>query len=157
MTSVKHIPDGYHAITPYLVVQGAEKLIDFVKQAFDAKEIERMSMPDGKIGHAEVRIDDSIVMMGDAREETWKAMPSSVYLYVTDCDTVYKRALEAGALSLMEPRDQFYGDRTGGIKDPVGNHWFIATHKEDLSKDEFDKRVKEYVKQQQQQQLQQKQ
>jgi PhnB protein len=157
MTSVKHIPDGYHAITPYLVVQGAEKLIDFVKQAFDAKEIERMSMPDGKIGHAEVRIDDSIVMMGDAREETWKAMPSSVYLYVTDCDTVYKRALEAGAISLMEPRDQFYGDRTGGIKDPVGNHWFIATHKEDLSKDELDKRVKEYVKQQQQQQLQQKQ
>jgi PhnB protein len=152
MTSVKPVPDGYHAVTPYLVVQGAEKLIDFVKQAFDAKEIERMSMPDGKIGHAEVRIDDSVIMIGDAREETWKAMPSSIYLYVADCDAIYKRALEAGATSLMEPKDQFYGDRSGGIKDPVGNHWFIATHKEDLSKDELDNRVKEYVKQQQQQQ-----
>jgi PhnB protein len=150
MTSVNPIPYGYHAVTPYLVVQGAERLIDFLKYAFDAKEIERMTMPDGGIGHAEVRIDDSVVMMGDAREETWKAMPSSIYLYVTDCDTVYKRALEAGATSLMEPKDQFYGDRSGSVKDPVGNHWFIATHKEDLSKDELDKRAKEYVKQQQQ-------
>jgi PhnB protein len=150
LTSVKPIPDGYHAVTPYLVVRGAERLINFLKYAFDAKEIERMTMPDGGIGHAEVRIDDSVIMMGDAREETWKAMPSSIYLYVTNCDTVYKRALEAGATSLMEPKDQFYGDRSGGVKDPVGNHWFIATHKEDLSKDELDKRAKEYVKQQQQ-------
>ena len=86
--TVKPIPDGYHAVTPYLVVQGAEKLIDFLKNAFDAKKIERMSMPDGSIGHAEVRIDDSVVMMGDAREEMWKAMPSSIHLYVTDCDAV---------------------------------------------------------------------
>jgi len=149
LTFVNPIPDGYHAVTPYLVVRGAERLINFLKYAFDAKEIERMTMPDGGIGHAEVRINDSVVMMGDAREETWKAMPSSIYLYVTDCDTVYKRALEAGATALMEPKDQFYGDRSGSVKDPVGNHWFIATHKEDLSKDELDKRAKEYVKQQQ--------
>jgi PhnB protein len=154
MTSVKPIPDGYHVVTPYLAVQGAEKLIDFLKRAFDAKEIERMSMPDGSIGHAEVRIDDSIIMMGDAREEMWKAMPSSIYLYVEDCDAVYKRALEAGATSLMEPKDQFYGDRSGGVKDPVGNHWFIATHKEDLSKDELNKRAEDYIKQQQQKQQQ---
>jgi PhnB protein len=141
--TVKPIPDGYHAVTPYLVVQGVGKLIDFLKNAFDAKEIERMSMPDGSIGHAEVRIDDSVVMMGEAREEMWKAMPASIYLYVTDCDAVYKRALEAGATSLMEPKDQFYGDRSCGVKDPVGNHWFIATHKEDLTKDELYKRAKE--------------
>jgi PhnB protein len=149
--NVKPIPDGYHAVTPYLVVKSAEKLIDFLKNAFGAKEIERMSMPDGSIGHAEVRIDDSIIMMGDSREETWKAMPSSLYLYVTDCDSAYKSALEAGAISLMEPKDQFYGDRSCGVKDPVGNHWFIATHREDLSKDELDRRAREYVQQQQQQ------
>lgn len=150
MTSVKPIPEGYHVVTPYLVVQGAERLIDFMKHAFDAKETERMSMPDGSIGHAEVRISDSVIMLGDARGETWKPMPSSIYLYVTDCDAVYKQALEAGATSLMEPKDQFYGDRSGGVRDPGGNHWFISTHKEDLSKDELDRRVKEYVKQQQQ-------
>src|SRR5919106_6712693 len=143
MTSVKPIPDGYHVVTPYLVVQGAEKLIDFLKRAFDAKEIERMSMPDGSIGHAEVRIDDSIIMMADAREETWKVMPSSLYLYVNDCDAAYKSALEVGAISLMEPKDEFYGDRSCGVKDPIGNHRFIATHKEDLSKDELDRRARE--------------
>jgi PhnB protein len=138
-------------VTPYLVVEGANKLIDFMKHAFDAKETERMSMPDGSIGHAEVRIGDSIIMMGDAREDMWKAMPTSIYLYVEDCDAVYKRALEAGATTLMEPKDQFYGDRSGGVRDPVGNHWFIATHKEDLTKQELDKRAEDYVKQQQKQ------
>jgi PhnB protein len=151
MSSVKPIPEDYHTVTPYLVVEGANKLIDFMKHAFDAKETERMSMPDGSIGHAEVRIGDSIIMMGDAREDMWKAMPTSIYLYVEDCDAVYKRALEAGATTLMEPKDQFYGDRSGGVRDPVGNHWFIATHKEDLTKQELDKRAEDYVKQQQKQ------
>lgn len=155
MTSVKPIPDGYHAVTPYLVVHDAKKLIDFMRQAFDAKEIERMTMPDGSIGHAEVRISDSVMMLGEARGETWKPMPSSIYLYVTDCDAVYKQALEAGATSLMEPKDQFYGDRSGSVTDPVGNHWFIATHKEDLSKEELDKRAQDYITQQQQQRQQQ--
>jgi PhnB protein len=118
MSSVKPILEDYRAVTPYLVVEGAEKLIDFMKQAFGAKETERISMPDGSIGHAEVRINDSAIMLGDARGNTWKAMPSSIYLYVMDCDAVYKQALEAGATSLMEPKDQFYGDRSGGVKDP---------------------------------------
>ena len=155
MSSVKPIPDDYHAVTPYLVVEGAEKLTDFMKQAFGAKETERFSMPDGSIGHAEVRIGDSVIMIGDASQYMWKAMPSTIYLYVEDCDTVYKRALEAGATSLMEPKDQFYGDRNCGVKDPVGNHWFIATHKEDLTKDELDKRAEDYIKQHHQQAQQQ--
>jgi PhnB protein len=146
MTPVKPIPDNYQVVTPYLVVQGAEKLINFLKQAFGARETERISMPDGSIGHAEVRIGDSVIMMSDAREDMWKAMPSSIYLYVEDCDTIYKRALDVGATSLMEPKDQFYGDRSGGVKDPIGNHWFIATHKEDLTKEELDKRTEDYIK-----------
>jgi PhnB protein len=149
MNSVRPIPEDYHTVTPYIVVKGADKLIDFMKQAFDAKETERMSMPDGSIGHAEVRIGDSVIMMGDAREDMWKTMPTSIYLYVEDCDAVYKRALEAGATTLMEPKDQFYGDRSGGVRDPVGNHWFIATHKEDLTRQELDKRAQDYIKQQQ--------
>jgi PhnB protein len=146
MTPVKPIPDNYQVVTPYLVVQGAEKLINFLKQAFGARETERISMPDGSIGHAEVRIGDSVIMMSDAREDMWKAMPSSIYLYVEDCDTIYKRALDVGATSLMEPKDQFYGDSSGGVKDPIGNHWFIATHKEDLTKEELDKRTEDYIK-----------
>jgi PhnB protein len=113
---VKAIPDRYHVVTPYLVVQGAEKLINFLKQAFDARETERVSMPDGSIAHAEVRISDSAILLADAKEEMWKPMPSSIYLYVTDCHAVYKQALEAGATSLMKPKDQFYGDRSAGVR-----------------------------------------
>jgi len=143
--SVKAIPDGYHSITPYLVVQGASKLIDFLKQAFAAKEIERLARPDGTIGHAEVRIGDSVVMMSEAGGE-WQPMPGAMYLYVNDIDTTYKRALQAGATSTMEPMDQFYGDRSAGVKDPSGNQWWIATHKEDLSPEELAKRAKAAMK-----------
>ena len=146
ITGVKSIPDGYHVVTPYLVIQGVERLINFLEQAFDAKETQRVSIPDGSIAHAEVRIGDSVILMGDAKGDMWKPMPSSVYLYITDCDAVYKRALEAGAISLMEPKDQFYGDRSAAVRDPVGNHWFIATHKEDLSRDELDKRTEDFIK-----------
>jgi PhnB protein len=138
--SVKPIPDGYHAVTPYLVVQGAAKLIDFLKQAFAAQETERLARPDGMIGHAEVRIGDSIVMMSEAGG-AWAPMPSAMYLYVNDADATYKRALQAGATSTMEPTDQFYGDRSAGVKDPSGNQWWIATHKEDLSPEELAKRA----------------
>jgi PhnB protein len=148
-TVVKAIPDSYHVVTPYLVVQGAEKLINFLKQAFDARETERVSMPNGSIAHAEVRISDSAILIADAKEEMWKPMPSSMYLYVTDCDAVYKQALDAGATTLMEPKDQFYGDRSAGVRDPVGNHWIIATHKENLSRDELDKRTEDFINQQQ--------
>ena len=143
--TVKPIPDGYHSVTPYLTVQGAAKLIDFLKQAFEAQEIERLTRPDGAIGHAEVKIGDSIVMMGEAGGE-WTPMPGAMYLYVNDVDATYKRALQAGAVSTMEPMDQFYGDRSAGVKDPSGNQWWIATHKEDLSPEELAKRAQAAMK-----------
>ena len=106
---VKPIPEGYHSVTPYLVVQGAGKLIDFMKAAFDAQEIVRMSMPDGSIGHAEMRIGNSMIMIGEARDQ-WKAMPTSLYLYLEDVDAVYARAVSAGGTPFAEPKNQFYGD-----------------------------------------------
>jgi uncharacterized glyoxalase superfamily protein PhnB len=147
--SAKPIPDGYHAVTPYLVVQGAAQLIDFLKQAFDAQETFRMSKPDGTIMHAEVKIGDSFIMLGEA-SEPWKPMPSAIYLYVNDADLVYQRALKAGATSVREPADQFYGDRHGGVKDPYGNMWWIATHKEDVPPEELKKRAEAFMKQQSQ-------
>jgi PhnB protein len=146
MTSnVKPIPDGYHTVTPYLVVEGVEELIDFLKQAFDAVETERIPGPDGKVGHGEVRIGDSVVMMGEASGE-WKPMPGMIYLYVNDTDATYKRALEAGATSVMEPADQFYGDRNAGVKDASGNMWWIATRKENVSPEELRRRAEARAK-----------
>ncbi len=145
--AVKPIPDGYHTITPYLVVQGAPQLIDFLQQAFEAQETERITQPDGTIGHAEVRIGDSVVMMAEARGE-WKPMPSAMYLYVNDTDAVYQRALQAGAISTMEPANQFYGDRSAGVRDPSGNQWWIATHQEDVPPNELKKRAEAAMQQQ---------
>jgi len=138
--AVKPIPEGYHTITPYLTVQGADKLIDFMKQVFAATEIERMSNSDGTIKHAEVRIGDSVVMMSESRGE-WKPMPAALYLYISDVDAVYRRALEAGATSLMEPMDTFYGNRESGVKDQFGNYWWIATHFEEVSPEEIQRRA----------------
>lgn len=144
--AVKPIPDGYHTITPYLVIQGAPRLIDFLKQAFEAQETERITQPDGTIGHAEVRIGDSVVMMAEARGE-WKPMPSAIYLYVNDTDAVYQRALQAGAISTMAPANQFYGDRSAGVQDPSGNQWWIATHQEDVPPEELKKRAEAAMQQ----------
>ncbi|HEX7206797.1 MAG TPA: VOC family protein [Nitrososphaeraceae archaeon] len=152
MTSVKPIPEGYHTVTPYLLVQGAEKLINFMKNAFDAKETERYSMPDGSIGHAEVRIGDSVIMVADAQGDEYKPMAAGIHLYVEDCDATYKQAIGAGATSVREPQDQFYGDRSAGVNDQFGNKWWIATHKEDMSKEEIIKRMDEAMKQQNQNQ-----
>lgn len=152
MTSVKPIPEGYHTVIPYIIVKGADKLIDFVKKAFDAKETERYPMPDGSIGHAEVRIGDSVIMIADAQGEEYKPMAAGIHLYVEDCDVTYKRAIESGATSVSEPQDQFYGDRSAGVDDQSGNKWWIATHKEDLSKEEIIKRMNEAMKQQNQNQ-----
>jgi uncharacterized glyoxalase superfamily protein PhnB len=138
--AVKPIPEGYHTVTPYLSVQGADKLIEFLQQAFATTEVERVMRPDGTIGHAEVRIGDSIVMLGEATAE-WKPMPCAIYLYVEDADATYQRALQAGATSIMEPADQFYGDRSAGVQDPSGNYWWIATHQEDVSPEELQKRA----------------
>ena len=146
MTSVKSIPDGYHTVTPYLLVQGADKLIDFVKKAFDAKETDRYSMPDGTVGHAEIRLGDSVIMLSEAMDGEYKPTTAGMHLYVENCDATYQRALKAGATSTMQPADQFYGDRSAGVKDQCGNQWWISTHKEDLSKEEITKRMDDHMK-----------
>lgn len=138
---VNPIPEGYHTVTPYVMVQGAAKLIDFLKIAFDATEVERMASPDGTIMHAEVQIGDSKVMITDATMD-WKPMPASFYVYVADTDAMYRRALQAGATSTMEPEDKFYGDRNAGVRDSFGNMWWIATHKEDVSLEEIERRAR---------------
>ena len=138
--AVKHIPDGFHSITPYLTVPGVAKLLEFLACAFGAKELERMTDPTGRVAHAEVLIGDSHVMLGEPGP-AWTSMPSTLYLYVEDADAVYKAAIEAGAKSLMPPTDMFYGDRHGGVKDPSGNLWWIATHIEDVSPDELKRRA----------------
>ena len=142
--AVKPIPDGYHSITPFLIVPGAAKLLDFLQQAFEAQELHRLPRPDGTIMHAEVRIGDSLVMMGEPMGDG-QPLFGSLYLYVHDVDAVYKRALQAGATSTSEPADQFYGDRSAGIKDPVGNQWWIATHKEDVPPEEIARRAKAFM------------
>ncbi len=137
---VKPIPDGYHAVTPYLVVPGAAKLMDFLQRAFGAQEVGRYPQPDGTLMHAEMRIGDSVVMMSDA-SSMMPAMPACMLLYVTDCDATYKRAVQAGATSVREPENQFYGDRSGGVKDAFGNMWWIATHIEDVAPEEMGRRA----------------
>ena len=139
---VNPIPEGYRTVTPYLVVEGAATVLDFVKQAFGAEEKFRMEAPDGKIGHAEAQIGDSMVMLGDAGEEH-PAMPAMIHLYVEDCDATYERALAAGGTSEREPTDQFYGDRSAGVRDSTGNLWWIATHVEDVPEDELARRMEE--------------
>ena len=129
--AVKAIREGFHTVTPYLMVREAAKLIDFVKEAFAATELFRGTGSAGGI-HAEVRIGDSMVMIGGAGTWNGEPMPAAIYLYMDDVDAVYKRALQAGAASLSEPADQPYGDRLAGVKDSFGNVWYIATHLEDV-------------------------
>ena len=144
--AVKPIPEGFHTVTPYVLVPGVAGLIDFLKQAFDAEEIHRSSMPDGTVMHALVKIGDSMVMMGEARDD-WKPMPVMLYLYVKDVDAWYHRALKAGGTSVRELTDEFYGDRVGGVQDPCGNQWWIATRIEDVSPEELARREAEQSQQ----------
>ena len=137
--SAEPIPEGYHTVTPYLVVKGADALIEFAKRAFGAREITRHPTPEGKIMHAEVQIGDSRIMLAEACREMGP-MPAMIHLYVNDADTTYRAAIEAGATSVRELADQFYGDRSGGVKDASGNLWWISTHKEDLTPEEMQKR-----------------
>ena len=141
MTSnAKSFPRRYHTVTPYLTVQGADELIGFLRQVFDAQVTERITRADGMVAHADVRIGDSIVMLADA-SSAWKPMPGAIYIYVSDTDATYQRALQADGISLMEPADQFHGDRMAGVQDPFGNVWWIVTHIEDVSPDELQKRA----------------
>ncbi len=139
--TVKPIPDGYQTVTPYLVVKGAAQLIDFLKEAFGAEQTFRVDGPGGTVGHAEVRIGGSMIMLGDASQADSEPTNTSIHLYVGDTDAVYKRALAAGATSVREPQDQFYGDRSAGVKDAFGNQWWIATHVEDVPPDEMQRRA----------------
>jgi PhnB protein len=144
----KSIPDGYHTVTPYLIVNDAAAAIEFYKKAFGATELMRMPKPDGKIGHAEIRIGDSPVMLADETPEmgarsprTIGGSPVSIFLYVDDVDTTFAKAVNAGAKVERPVADQFYGDRTGGVQDPFGHVWYIATHVEDVSPEEMKKRA----------------
>ena len=145
---VKPIPDGFHTVTPYLIVDGAKKVIYFMQQALGAKHDHELTLrPDGMVMHATLKIGDSMVMISDASEHA-KAMPVMLYLYVPDVDAAYQRAIKAGATSIMEPADQFYGDRSGGVKDAAGNSWFFGTHIEDVTAAELKKRSAEAFKKQ---------
>lgn len=142
------IPEGYHSITPYLIVTGAAGAIEFYKHAFGAKELMRMPHRDGRIGHAELQMGDSKIMLADEFPENGIRSPMSlggtpvhILLYVDDVDAVTARALAAGAKMLRPVKDQFYGDRTGTLSDPFGHQWTIATHKEDVSPEEMQRRA----------------
>jgi PhnB protein len=139
---VKPVPDGYHTVTPYMTVENAANQIDFLKRAFKVELKYAMKDEKGNIRHAEVVMGDSVLMIGQARDE-WKPRPMTFYLYVPDVDALYKSALAAGAKSLQEVTTQFYGDRSGGVEDPQGNYWWIATHVEDVSPEEMDRRHQE--------------
>ncbi len=145
MSQVKPIPDGYHSVQPYLMMKNTRKAIDFYKQAFGAVERMVMKGPDGRIGHAEIEIGDSCIMMADENPsiqaysaEHYGGSPVSLQVYVQDCDAVYKKALAAGATSEREPADQFYGDRSAGVRDPFGYRWYVSTHIKDVSKEELE-------------------
>jgi PhnB protein len=142
------IPEGFHSLTPYVTVKGAANTIEFLKAAFGAKlDHETIKRPDGSIMHATLKVGDSMMMLAEESEQM-KATPATLYLYVPNADTVYDAAIKAGGKSVMEPTDMFYGDRSGGVKDPSGNSWYIATHKEDLGSQELQKRAEQFYKQQ---------
>lgn len=146
--SVKPIPEGYHSLTAYLICDGAAKAIEFYKKAFGAAETVRLGSPGGKIGHAEIRIGDSFLMLADEHPEmdargphTIGGSPASLVLYVKDVDAVYARAVGAGAKAKRPVADQFYGDRAGSVEDPFGHTWHIHTHMEDLTPEEITRRM----------------
>ena len=141
MPDVKPIPDGYTAITPYLIVENAAGFIDFIAGAFGAVERLRVPMPQGGIGHAEVEIDGAVLMLADAMPPAFPPTSSLIHLYVPDVDRIYTQAMNAGATSVDEPSDMFYGDRLARITDPHGNHWSIATHVEDVTAEELEQRL----------------
>jgi PhnB protein len=141
--AVKPIPEGYHTVTPYLIVKDADALLQFVKKAFGAEVKDEHRNQDGSIMHADVLIGDSHVMMGQAGGH-WGESLGSIMLYVPDADATYKMALDAGATSVQEMKTQFYGDRSGGVKDPCGVMWWISTHVEDVSPEDMERRMKAY-------------
>lgn len=152
--AVQPIPDGYHSVTPYLIVDDAAQAIAFYSKAFGATELFRMNGPDGRVGHAEIQIGNSRVMMAD-ENPAWQAMspkslgavaPVHLMIYVEDCDEVFNRALGEGGKQVQPLTDQFYGDRSGTLDDPFGFRWTVATHTEDVPPEEMEARAKESMK-----------
>jgi len=146
--NVKAIPEGYRSVTPYLIVSGAAKAIEFYKNVFGATEIMRMAAPSGKVGHAEIKIGDSAIMLADEHPEMGARSPQSIggspvslMLYIEDVDAVFARALGAGAKQLRPVEDKFYGDRSGTLSDPFGHTWTVSTHKEDVPPEEMKRRA----------------
>jgi len=146
--AVKPIPDGYHSVTPYLIISGAGEAIDYYKKAFGATELLRMPAPGGKIGHAEIKIGDSPIMLADEFPEmgyksprTLGGSPVSIMIYVNDVDAIFDQAVAAGGKVQRPVKDQFYGDRSGTLEDPFGHVWHVATHKEDVSAEEMAQRA----------------
>ena len=144
--SVRPVPEGYHTATPYLICDGAAEAIDFYKRAFGAVEMMRMPMPDGKLGHAELKIGDSVIMLADENAEAgirspkhYGGTPVSVVLYVEKVDAVFEQAVSSGAKAVRAPEDMFYGDRTSWVIDPYGHSWYIHTHVKDVSPEEMQK------------------
>jgi PhnB protein len=149
MSKIHYIPKGYNSVTPYLVVKGAAKAIEYYKNVFGATEVMRMAGPDGHIGHAELQIGDSRIMladenpsMGNRSAESIGGSPVSLYVYLPDCDKVVAKATAEGAKLLKPVQDQFYEDRSGFIEDPFGHLWGVATHKEDVSAKEMEERAR---------------
>jgi PhnB protein len=152
MTSkAKHIPDGFHTATPYLIIKDAASAMEFYKKAFGAVELERIADPDGKVRHGEIKIGDSPFMITDESEDfpDWLSpqsrggSPVHIYLYVEDCDEVFSQAIAAGAKELLPMKDQFYGDRSGGLTDPYGHVWYVASRIENVSEEEIVRRASE--------------
>ena len=148
MPTVKPVPDGYRTITPYLAIRGAAAAIDFYKRAFGARERMRMTRPDGRVGHAELELGDSCIMLADEFPEmnfrspaTIGGSPVSIHLYVEDVDAVVSRAVAAGATLVRPVQDQFYGDRSGTLADPYGHVWHVSTHVEDVPAAELERRA----------------
>jgi PhnB protein len=147
-SKVKPIREGHHTVTPYLAIKNAAKALEFYKEAFGASERYKLVMPDGRLGHAEIGLGDSVVMLSDEFPEyggkapgSLGGSPVSIHLYVEDVDAFFKKALAAGASERKPVMDQFYGDRAGQLEDPFGHLWWVATHKEDVAPEEMQKRV----------------
>ena len=150
------IPEGYHSVTPYLIIKDAAMAIDFYKRAFGAMELMRMPTPEGRIGHAEIRIGDSAIMLADEYPEMGHRSPQSLggtgvslMVYVERVDETFKKAIAAGATEVQPLKDQFYGDRSGTLQDPFGHVWTIATHIEDIEPAEMQRRLKQFSEKQQ--------
>lgn len=148
MSTVKPVPAGHRTVSPYLTVKNGAKALEFYKKAFGATETSRLMMPDGRLGHAEIRLGDSLIMLSDefpehggTSPERLGGSPVSVHLYVEDVDAFFTRALAAGAKQRKPVMDQFYGDRSGQLEDPFGHLWWVATHKEDVPLEELQRRL----------------